>query len=188
MSFQYCLLVLSLSLLLCQQPASGQGELRVNVNVELLNIVHGNYAQHYSNTEFYIFYYEGVSLELNGNPVINFGLLAHSDIDTSDDREVVGGNLVCRTDLTACCRYDDAQGSWYYTTGGRVLFNFEGSLPSGQIYRLRRGAQVVRLRRDGNANIAATANGIYHCEVADQNGVLQTRYVGLYTEGAGELG
>ena len=52
MSFQYCLLALSLSLLLCQQPASGQGELRVNVNVELLNIVHGNYAQHYSNTEF----------------------------------------------------------------------------------------------------------------------------------------
>ena len=50
MVFQYCLLALSLSLLLCQQPATGQGEFRVNANVELLNIEHGNYAQHYSNT------------------------------------------------------------------------------------------------------------------------------------------
>ena len=130
----------------------------------------------------------GVTLELNGNPVINFGLLAHNDIGTSDDFVDVGGNLVCRTDLTTCCTGADGlvQGQWYYPTGGLVLFNFQGALPSGQIYRFRRGTQVVRIRRDPNVNIADTANGIYHCEVADQNGVTQTRYVGLYTEGAGE--
>ena len=128
----------------------------------------------------------GVTLELNGNFVENFGLLEHSEIDTSDVVEDVGGNLVCRTDLTTCCTVAEgmAQGNWYYPTGGNVLFNFEGPLPSGQIYRFRRSAQVVRLRRQLGST--ATANGIYRCEVADQNGVMQTRYVGLYTEGASE--
>ena len=129
-----------------------------------------------------------MSIELNGNFVDNFGLLEHSDIDTFSDIGDVGGNLVCRTDLTTCCRGDDgmAQGNWYYPTGDEVMFPFEGPLPSGQIYRPRRDTQVVRLYRAENS--AATANGIYRCEVADQNGVNQTRYVGLYTEGASELG
>ena len=127
-------------------------------------------------------------LELDGTAVLNFDLLGHSDIDTSDDLEVVGGNLVCRTDLTACCRITEGtpQGQWYYPTGGNVIFIFEGALPSGQIYRFRRGPQLIRLRRELGST--TTANGIYRCEVADQNGVTQTRYVGLYTEGAGELG
>ena len=131
--------------------------------------------------------FAGVSLELNGNLVDNFGLLAHDDIDTSNAAEVVGGNLVCRTDLTTCCRDSDGlgQGRWHYPTGGNVLFNFEGPLPSGQIYRFRRRTQVLWLRRELGSN--STANGIYRCEVADQNGVVQTRYVGLYTGGAGEL-
>ena len=132
----------------------------------------------------------GVSLELNGNLVDNFGLLAHSDIDTNDDLEVLGHNLVCRTDNTTCCNgpghVATSQGDWYNPTGGRVTFPSEGNLPSGQIYRVRTGPQVVRIRRQRDS--AATANGIYRCEVADQNGVMQTRYVGLYTEGAGELG
>ena len=132
--------------------------------------------------------FAGVSLELNGSPVVNFGLLAHTDIDTSDDVDDVGLNLVCQTDLTTCCRGSDGgmHGNWYYPTGGRVTFPFEGPLPSGQIYRFRRGPQVVRIRRQLGSN--TTANGIYRCELADQNGVNQTRYVGLYTEGAGELG
>ena len=129
-----------------------------------------------------------MSLELNGSPVLNFDLLTHNDIDTSDDAEVVGGNLVCRTALTTCCRGADglAQGNWYYPTGDEVEFPFVAPmLPSGQIYRPRRGTQVVRLYRVENS--AVTANGIYRCEVADQNGITQNRYVGLYTEGAGEL-
>ena len=129
----------------------------------------------------------GVSLELNGNLVDNFGLLAHTYIDTSNVAGVVGSNLVCRTDLITCCRHTEgmAQGKWYYPTGDEVMFPFEGPLPGGQIYRPRRDTQVVRLYRAENS--ASTANGIYRCEVADQNGVVQNRYVGLYTEGAGEL-
>ena len=130
-----------------------------------------------------------MSLELNGVAVPNFGLLGHSDIDQSDDSTSVGGNLVCRTDNTSCCRNADNPagtggfGEWFYPGGGVVEFYFN-SPPSGQIYRMRRSDQVVRLRRDGSAG-TTSANGIYRCEVADLNGVTQTRYVGLYTDGAG---
>ena len=134
----------------------------------------------------------GVTLELNGSPFANFGLLAHNDIDTSDD-VVANTSLVCRTDNTSCCRGPNNPngtgfGSWFYPGGDMVLFAFVVTLPSGVIYRQRRRTQAIRLYRDNSTNITATANGIYRCEVADQNGVTQTRYVGLYTEGAGELG
>ena len=132
----------------------------------------------------------GVTLnqDINNN-IPNFALRWHSEIDSSNlDSNNVGHNLVCQTNLTTCCRDTEgvAQGSWYYPTGDAVFFLYQGALPSGQIYRLRRGPQVVRLYRNGSAD-AATANGIYRCEVADQNGVTQTRYVGLYTGEAGEL-
>ena len=135
----------------------------------------------------------GVSLELNGSPVPNFALLGHSQIDTSDDHIMVANtSLVCRTDNTSCCRGSDnpnggGSGEWLYPNGDRVVFPFVMPLPDGVIYRQRRLTQTLRLFRDNSASITATANGIYRCEVADQNGVTQTRYVGLYTEGAGEL-
>ena len=65
-----------------------------------------------------------------------------------------------------------------------VAFTFDMNLPSGQIYGMRRGDQVIRLSRVGSAG-TTSANGIYRCELADQNGVTQTRYVGLYTDGTG---
>ena len=135
--------------------------------------------------------FAGVSLELNSSPVLDFELLAHSDIDTNDPGSV-DTSLVCRTDNSACCRGGDNPtgstgfGDWFYPSGNMAIFPFN-MLPAGQMYRQRRLMQAVRLYRDGSASITATANGIYRCEVADQNGVIQTRYVGLYTEGAGEL-
>ena len=150
---------------------------------------------------FYLINYElfvlkcagGVSLELDGSPFANFGLLGHSEIDPSDD-EVGNTNtgLVCRTDNTSCCRGSDNPngggfGEWLYPNGTRVVFPFVMPLPDGVIYRQRRLAQTLRLFRDNSAIITATVDGIYRCEVADQNGVMQTRYVGLYTEEAGAL-
>ena len=132
-------------------------------------------------------YFTGASLELNGGPVVNFDLLKHNQIDTSDDPTSVGGNLVCRTDNTSCCSGPDNPngngfGSWFYPGGDVVVFTFDTNLPSGQIYLMRRGDQVIRLRRDNSTASTATANGIYRCVVADQNGTMQIRYVGLYTD------
>ena len=133
----------------------------------------------------------GVSLELNGIFVPNFGLLGHDETGT-DATGSVGSNLVCRTDNTSCCRGSDNPngggfGSWFYPGGDMAVFNGTQQ-PDGQLYRILRVTQFVQLRRDGSAAITTLANGIYRCEVADQNGTMQTRYVGLYTEGAGELG
>ena len=137
-------------------------------------------------------FYAGVFLEINGIFVPNFALLGHSEIGTSGDVEDVGSNLVCRTDNTSCCRVADTNtgrgaGNWYYPDGVRVTFGFE-TLPIGQIYHMLRGFQLIQLHRDDSANITAAANGIYHCEVADQDGVNQTSYVGLYSDGAGKCG
>ena len=137
-----------------------------------------------------------MSLELNGTAVPNFGLLGHSQIDNSNDIASVGGNMVCRTDNTLCCRNENNPdstvgfGNWFYPAGAVAVFPYyylvlQHSL-HGSIYLMQRGTQVVRLRRELDSN-TTTANGIYRCEVADQNGVNQTRYVGLYTEGAGKL-
>ena len=138
-------------------------------------------------------FYAGVFLEVNGTFVPNFALLGHSEIGTSGDLEDVGSNLVCRTDNTSCCRGIDnpnvagGSGNWYNPDGVRVVFGFETVL-IGQIYHMLRGPQLIRLQRDGSANITAAANGIYHCEVSNQDGVNQTSYVGLYSDGAGKCG
>ena len=135
-----------------------------------------------------------MSLEHNGIEVPNFGLLGHSQINNSADSASVGGNMVCRTNNTSCCRNENNPtgagfGKWFYPGGVVAVFPNDyfarqRSL-NGSIYLLQRGTQVVRLRRELDSN-TTTANGIYRCEVADQNGVNQTRYVGLYTEGAGK--
>ena len=130
----------------------------------------------------------GVSVELNSIPISNYGLLGHGDIATDGS-----GDLVCRTDHTQCCRNLDSpggvgHGSWYHPstyTGSEVRFSY-GPQVTGQIYHMRRGLQTILLRRDGGTGVTA-ADGIYRCEVADQSGVTQTRYVGLYTDGAGEI-
>ena len=133
----------------------------------------------------------GVSLELTGTLVSNFGLLGHSEIGTSHDVDDVGSILVCRTDNTSCCRGADNPngrgfGNWYHPDGSLMAFIFE-VLRNGEIYKMQRGTQVVRMIRESSASITTGHNGIYRCEVANQNGVIQTRYVGLYTDGAGEF-
>ena len=133
----------------------------------------------------------GMFLESNGSSrsIPNFGLLGHSEIGTyTYDDPSIFPNLFCRTDNTSCCRgHDNPAGSgfgyWFYPSGNMVLFRFQSYYSRYNLYVIQRGPQFIRLYRHTNA----TANGIYRCELADQNGVVQTRYVGLYTEGAGEL-
>ena len=133
-----------------------------------------------------------MSVEHTGILVSNFGLLGHSQIGTSHDVDDVDSNLVCRTDNTSCCRGTDNPngggfGNWYHPNGSQLAFIFMGW--RSDIYKMQRGTQVVRLIPESSASITTGHNGIYRCEVANQNGVIQTRYVGLYTNdtGAGEF-
>ena len=82
--------------------------------------------------------------------------------------------LLCRTNLTACCRppYENGSstGNWYFPNGGRVP---SGGNLSTTFYR-DRGRMVVRLnhRRGGE-------EGIYRCEIPDSVDVTQTIYIGV---------
>ena len=129
-------------------------------------------------------------LEHNRDTVPNFGLLLHNMVGRISNDADEDGNLVCRTDNTSCCRDFDSPngigfGHWYYPSGDLVV-SISQPRATGQIYEMLRADQDVRLRRDNSAFIRATANGIYRCEVPDQNGVNRNRYVGLYSIGAGE--
>ena len=96
---------------------------------------------------------------------------------TLEDIGEYGGALLCRTNLTACCRppYENGSstGNWYFPNGSsRVPSN--GNLNT-TFYRTR-GQMVVRLnhRRGGE-------EGIYRCEIPDSVDVTQTIYIGVYS-------
>ena len=93
----------------------------------------------------------------------------HEDVDA----------LLCRTNLTACCRPPYGHGfvNWFFPNGTRV--------PSAgnqwNFYR-DRGKMVVQLyRRRGGVD------GIYRCEIPDSAYVTQTIYIGVYTARSGKV-
>ena len=97
------------------------------------------------------------------------------DIGTGDDA------LLCRTNLTACCKPPDtgtgsAIGNWFFPNGTRVL----SAGAQWDFYRTR-GQMVVALQRTRGGE-----EGIYSCEIPDSGNVTQTIYIGVYTAGSGE--
>ena len=88
--------------------------------------------------------------------------------------------LLCKTNQTACCGSAYAGGSaignWFFSNGTRV----PSAGAQWDIYRTR-GQMVVHLhRRRGGVE------GIYHCEIPDTFGFIQTLYIGVYSASTGE--
>ena len=90
--------------------------------------------------------------------------------------------LLCRTDITDCCRppYSDFSGNWFFPNGTRVV-----SSDDQWDFHRTRGQSVVRLlRRRGGAD------GIYRCEIpvpqSDAENVTQTIFIGVYTANTGK--
>ena len=88
-------------------------------------------------------------------------------------------SLLCKTNLTACCRKSDFStplGNWFFPNGTKVPNNNT----QWDFYKIR-GHMVIRLhRRRGGVE------GIYHCEIPDSMNVIQTIYIGVYTTSNGE--
>ena len=85
-----------------------------------------------------------------------------------------GDALLCRTNLTACCRppyTESAIGSWFFPNGTR----FPGFGTQWGFYRTR-GKMVVHMHRRRGGE-----DGIYRCEIPDSVNVTQTIYIGVYT-------
>ena len=86
--------------------------------------------------------------------------------------------LLCTTTYQACCLSTDGS-QWYFPNGSAVQRS--ESLP---YYRTRTflGSGTVRLNR----NPGATTTGVFHCDIPDASGDLQSIYVGMYTATTGE--
>ena len=89
--------------------------------------------------------------------------------------------LFCSTTNLACCFSTDGS-HWYFPDGSAVQRS--ESLP---YYRTRTsfsnsGIRTVHLNR----NPWATTTGVFHCDIPDGSGDLQSIYVGIYTATTGE--
>ena len=123
----------------------------------------------------------GVRFLLTGTTYQNNSIIMLEDIGEGDYA------LICVTDQTACCRkpYTDALGSamvnWFFPNGTRVPSSIANtSKKQWDIYSAR-GWMVVGLhRREGGED------GVYHCQIPDAMNVIQTIYIGVYTESTGE--
>ena len=110
-----------------------------------------------------------VWFSLRGTIYQNNSLMILEDIGEKDDA------LLCVTKKTDCCSgsYPSiAGGSWLFPNGTRV----PSTSNQWNFYRTRH-QMVVRLsRRRGGED------GIYFCKIPDSMNVIQTIYIGVYTE------
>ena len=100
---------------------------------------------------------------------------------TLEDISTRDGALLCRTNLTACCRppysgAGSATGNWFFPNGSRV----PSTDTQWDFYRTRGQMELALQRRRGGVD------GIYSCEILDLMNVTQTIYIGVYTAGTGE--
>ena len=117
-----------------------------------------------------------VWFSLNGTTYQNNSCVTLEDIGENDTA------LLCRTNLTACCRSPytgengHSLGNLYFPNGIEVPSKGSG----GDIYRTRGQMVVSMYRRRGGVA------GIYRCDIPDSMNVNQSIYIGVYTAGTGE--
>ena len=115
----------------------------------------------------------GIGLTLNNVQYTNNSVVNITDIGTGS------AALICTTTRSGCCLSSDGS-YWYFPDGNQV------QRTGTTYYRTRTfsvsGGGSVRLNR----NSGATTTGIFHCDILDASGDLQSIYVGIYTATTGE--
>ena len=118
----------------------------------------------------------GIGLTLNSVQYTNNSVVTITDIGTGS------AALLCTTTNSGCCSSQNPTTQWYFPNGAQVP-NFGNPQPSMTFSRGRsQSPGTVRL----NHNPEATTTGIFHCDILDASGDLQSIYVGIYTVTAGE--
>jgi len=128
----------------------------------------------------------GIQLTLNGTPEMysNNSIVTRTDIGTDSLA------LLCTTTSPGCCSSVNKQTGWYFPSGEPVPYpgNMWKTTP---YYRLRNNPdssnhrhslRSVELHRNFNGNIT----GIFHCDILDGSGNLQSLYIGIYDSDTGE--
>ena len=113
----------------------------------------------------------GIGLTLNNVQYTNNSVVTITDIGTGS------AGLLCTTTYRPCCTSANQETQWYFPNGTQ-LSNID-TLP---YYRSRTTFGAVRLHR----NPGATTTGVFHCDILDASGDLQSLYVGIYTITTGE--
>ena len=94
--------------------------------------------------------------------------------------EIGEGALFCLTNKTDCCSSlqtrNGCLGEWFLPDESRV-----GNVSTKDGFYRRSGPSYVALHRRNNAN----TTGIFRCEIPDENGAVQTLYVGVYPVNSG---
>ena len=115
----------------------------------------------------------GIGLTLNNVQYTNNSVVNITDIGTDS------AALICRTTRPTCCLSTDGS-HWYFPDGSQV------QRAGTTYYRTRTisnvGGGTVRLHR----NPGATTTGVFHCDIPNGSGDLQSIYVGIYNATTGE--
>ena len=115
----------------------------------------------------------GITLTLNSVQYTNNSVVTITDIGTGS------AALLCTTANLGCCSSANQETQWYFPNGTQLI-----PQPSMTFSRTRSlSPAAVHLNR----NPEATTTGIFHCDILDARGDLQSLYVGIYTATTGEL-
>ena len=115
----------------------------------------------------------GVGLTLNDMTLTNNSIVTNTEIGTG------AAALVCITTYTPCCSgFGNPETQWYFPNGSQVPNN--PTLP----YRRTRGQNPGRVILSRNSE--TTITGIFHCDIPDASGAIQSLYVGIYSSTTGE--
>ena len=114
----------------------------------------------------------GIGLTLNNVQYTNNSVVTITDIGTGS------AALLCTTTLPDCCFSAYQETQWYLPNGTQL-----SNANTQPYYRTRsQYPGAVRLNR----NPGATKTGVFHCDILDGSGDLQSLYVGIYTTSTGE--
>ena len=115
----------------------------------------------------------GIGLTLNNVQYTNNSVVTITDIGTGS------AALLCTTTNSGCCLSADGS-QWYFPDGSAV------QRTGTTYYRTRTFSAVGGGTVHLNRNPGATETGIFHCDILDDSGDLQSTYVGIYTTTTGE--
>lgn len=117
----------------------------------------------------------GIWLILKGQVLSNNSLVTLENVWEGEE------SLQCWTDRQDCCHSDytagGALGKWSYPDGSKVKFavSYELSDMTRPLFRDRRHQAVIVHRKKGGED------GVYYCEIPDEQGVTHRVYVGMYS-------
>ena len=116
----------------------------------------------------------GIGLILNNVQYTNNSVVTITDIGTDS------AALLCTTTYTPCCSSLNQEAQWYLPNGTQL--SNTNALP---YYRTRTTSHYIAAVRL-NRNPGATTTGVFHCDIPDGSGDLQSIYVGICTTTTGE--